>query len=235
MEHTSLSSIGSILKKENLASVEHETNSNALVLESLFPFPGYHGTTVPDRTDPRSLFLVTDTLRSDDTIIRAIQQVKKDFPHHFDGTPGQIELFNTPAGVIRVKFLPYEHVGELVSALEEKGISFMRNKKVSEYSSIIRITKYFKIKNVAQGIYNDENWKEMFYLELPQRMKWNDFEKVTLSIKHNIDDNNFDAALTTMYDEDGVLDFVRIYDEQCCQGKLLFIQSKYQEAIKYLR
>lgn len=234
MDHESLKSIGTIIKKENLASVEHETNSNALVLESLHPFPGYHGTTVPDATDPRSLFLVTDQIYHNDLIIRAVQKVKKHYPHHFDGAVGKIELFNTPAGVVRIKFLAYEHVGSLVSALEKEGLHFMKQRKVLEYSSIIKITKYFMIQKSGEGIYADQNWKNMFYLNIPVLLEWKDFEKITMSIKHNLDDNNFDAALCTMYDENGLLDFVRIYDEHCCQGKLLHIRNKYLEAIKYL-
>ena len=77
MEHQALSSIGTISKKENLASVEHNTYSSALVLESLFPFPGYNGTTVPDRTDPRALFLITKAVHSDEKIIRAIKNIKQ--------------------------------------------------------------------------------------------------------------------------------------------------------------
>lgn len=234
MDHASLKSIGTIIKKENLASVEHETNSNAMVLESLHPFPGYHGTTVPDGTDPRSLFLITDQLYHNDLIIRAVQKVKKHFPHHFDGTPGKIDLFNTPAGVVRIKFLAYELVGSLVSAFEKEGLHFMKHRKVQEYSSIIKITKYFMIQQAGEGIYADQNWKNMFYLNIPVLLEWKNFEKITMSIKHNIEDNNFDAALTTMYDENGLLDFIRVYDEQCCQGKLLLVHSKYLEAIKYL-
>ena len=74
----------------------------------------------------------------------------------------------------------------------------------------------------------------MYYIKIPNQIRWNTFEKITNSIKHNIDDKNFDAALTTMYDESGICDFVRIYDEQCCNGKLIFIQDKYLEAIKYI-
>lgn len=234
MEHKTLTSIGTISKKENLASVENDTKTNALVLESLFPFPGYNGTTVPDRTDPKSLFLITNNINSDDKVIRAIHNVKKKFPIHFDGTPALVNLFNKPTGAIRLKYLPYDKVGILVDAFHDQGIDFIKERKVQEFSSIIRITKYFKINNVVGGIYNDQNWKELFYLEIPMPLRWNSFEKITSGIKHNIDDNNFDAALTTMYDDEGVLDFVRIYDEQSCQGKLIFIRDKYLEAIKYL-
>lgn len=235
MEHNHIASIGRVSKKENLASVEHDTRTTALVLESLFPFPGYHGTTVPDRTDPKSLFLVTNTLYSDDKIIRAIQSVKKNHSLSFDGAPGLTNLYNEPAGVIRLKYIHYHQVGEIAAALQEEGINFMKKRKVSEYSSLIKITKFFSVNRVSDGIYNDESWKEMYYLHVPVEMNWNAFEKITTSIKHNVEDNNFDAALTTMYDKNGVLDFVRIYDEQCCQGKLLFIHEKYLEAIRYLK
>lgn len=235
MEHQTLKSIGYITKKEKLSSVEHDTKTTALVMESLFPFPGYNGTTVPDRTDPRALFLVTDGDYNDDTIIRAVQKVKLDFPHTFDGAPGIIELFNTPSKTIRIKYLAYDLVGSLVEAFEKNGIRFQREKKVSPYTSIIKITKYFQISNNIDGIYNDDNWKGMFYLKIPVKLKWDDFEKISISIKHNVEDNNYDAALTTMYDEEGVLDFVRIYDEQWCQGKLIYIREKYLEAIKYLK
>jgi hypothetical protein len=235
MEHNHLESIGMISKKENLASVENDTKSSALVLESLYPFPGYHGTTVPDRTDPRSLFLVTNTIFNDNKIIRAISNIKKTFPHSFDGAPGVLNLYNEPTGAIRLKYLPYEHVGELVSAFQDEGITFLKSRKVAEYNSIIKITKYFSINKVSDGIYNDDSWKELYYLHIPVELRWPSFEKITTGIKHNVEENNFDAALTTMYIRTGILDFVRIYDEQSCQGKLLFIYEKYLEAIKYLK
>jgi len=234
MEKHILSSIGVISKKENLASVEHETYTNALIVESLYPFPGYNGTTVPDRTDPKSLFLITKFIYGDDKIIRSVKNIKKNFPHFFDGTPSLINLFNKPAGAIRLKYLPYNLVGELVEAFREQGISFAKARQVNNYSSIIKISKYFNIERISEGIWHDSNWKEMYYISLPVQLRWNSFEKITASIKHNVEDNNFDAALTTMYDNEGVCDFVRIYDEVCCQGKLLFIQEKYIEAIKYL-
>lgn len=234
MEHDHIYSIGAITKKENLASVEFDTKSDALVLESLFPFPGYHGTTVPDRTDPRSLFLVTRKFYNDDNIIRAIKSVKQDFPHHFDGAPGQLTVFNEPAEAIRIKYLHYNDIGALIKAFQKQGIEFRTRKKLEAYTSLIRITKYFMMKQISENIYNDEAWKELYYLHLPVKMEWAQFEEISASIKHNVEDKNYDAALTHVYDREGVVDFVRIYDEQPCQGKLLFIHQKYLEAIRYL-
>lgn len=234
MEHQSLSSIGIISKKENLASVEHNTYTPALILESLYPFPGYNGTTVPDRTDPRALFLVTKSVYSDEKIIRAIKAIKAGFPMAFDAAPGNISLYNESVGAIRVKHLSYEEAGLLVDAFEKQGIDFMRERKIAEYSSIIHITKYFEITGIAPGIFSDKNWKGMYYIEIPAKLKWSSFEKITMDIKHNVEDRSFDAALTSMYDQTGLIDFVRIYDEHAAAEKLAFIQKKYLEAISYL-
>ncbi len=59
MENNIIQSLGTIVKKEKLASVESETNCKALILESLLPYPGYHGTTIPDQLEPESLFVFT--------------------------------------------------------------------------------------------------------------------------------------------------------------------------------
>ncbi len=234
MDLQMLSSIGTISKKENLASVEYQTNSTALILESLFPFPGYNETTVPDRTDPHALFFVTKLVYNDDKIIRAIRCVRQQTGLSFDGAPGHISLLNNPAGVIRIKNLTYENAAQLAHAFETEGIEFLRERKVAEYSSIIHITKYFRLINMQEGIYSDQNWKNMFYVEIPHKLKWSAFEKITMEIKHNINISSFDAALTMMYDESGIRDFVRIYDEHCSIEKLDFIRKKYLNAIKYL-
>jgi len=62
MSLRNIQTIGTVIKKEKLASVESATSSQALILESLQPFPGYHGTTIPDQLDPDSLFAVTLSL-----------------------------------------------------------------------------------------------------------------------------------------------------------------------------
>ena len=50
-----LETIGTIEKKELLGPVGYDD----LVLESYHPFPGYHGTTIPDTDRPKSLFIIT--------------------------------------------------------------------------------------------------------------------------------------------------------------------------------
>jgi hypothetical protein len=47
MKTKEIESIGVLLKEETLQTVEHYVLENTLVLESIEPFPGYHGQNMP--------------------------------------------------------------------------------------------------------------------------------------------------------------------------------------------
>ena len=231
MSERIIETVGTVTKKENLASVASETHSNKLILESNIPYPGYHGLTVPDDLEPDSLFAITKIMHNDERIIRAIQAVKANSSHTFDAAPGTVQFQNNAANFIRFKFLPYEHVGEILENFEKNGIEFLKQKKVAPYETLIRVRKFFSMKEATPGIFQDLGDKFTFYIEIPANLRWNSFERITMSIKHNLIDRTFDAAQTSVFAKEGMIDFVRIYDRNCCQGKLLHIKEKYDEAI----
>lgn len=226
--------IGTITKKEKLAVVEAETNSNALILEALQPFPGYHGATVPDSLEPESLFAITRLMYNDERIIRTIQSLKKESPVEFDGAPGTLNIQHEDYNFIRFKYLPYANAGEVINQFEKTGIEFKKTRKIVPYESILKVRKFFTLQENIEGIYNDREDNNMFYLEIPVLLRWNTFEKITIEMKYNMEDNNFDAAQSSIYCRKGLMDFVRIYDRDSCQGKLIFIRDKYLEAISRL-
>ena len=231
MNMRKLETVGMVSKKEKLASADLD-NCRVLVLENLEPFPGYHGLNLPKDSVPGSLFLVTKYIYNDEKIIRAIQHVKSVDNHpDFDGTPGTVKLFNNSVGVIRLKGLSYGNIPKLVEMFEDAGIEFKKKKKVSPYETIIRIRKFFKLHEVDEDIFQDDVIKEMHYIVLPKFLRWNTFEKVTLEIKYNIEDNNFDAALVSVYYENGILDMVRIFDINASIEKLRSIRKKYLEKL----
>jgi hypothetical protein len=229
-----IETVGVLTKKESFVSVESETHSNALILESLQPYPGYHGLTVPDTLEADSLFAITKLNYNDETVIRAIQAVKKDFKGTFDAAPGTISIQNQDNSFIRFRHLPYAKVGEVLSEFEQNGIEFKKKKSYSSFESILKIRKFFSIEETIEGIYNDLFDKNMFYLQIPVLLDWWTFEKITLSLKYNMDDKNFDAAQSSVFFKNGLIDFIRIYDQDSCQGKLIFIRDKYLTAISKL-
>ena len=94
MSERLIETIGKLVKKEILRSVEHETHSSKLLFESMEPYPGYHGTTVPDQLEADSLFAITKMKYKDERVIRAIQTVKKKTDVVFDAAPGSVKYQN---------------------------------------------------------------------------------------------------------------------------------------------
>jgi hypothetical protein len=227
MEEKIIQSVGAIVKKEKLALVESETNCKALILESLLPFPGYHGTTIPDKLEPESLFVVTKKEYTDEVIIRAIQKVKSITKITFDAVSGTIFLKNNLVNIIRFKYLPYGLVSEVLELFIDTGIEFEKTKKISAYETIISIRKFFRLNKLSENIYEDMDVKEFFYLKVPELINWDTFEELTKTIKYNSGDIVFDAAQTSVYDVSGLVDFVRIYDKDRNVDKLASIRNSY--------
>ncbi len=230
MSIETIRSVGTIVKKEKLASVENETNSKALILESFLPFPGYHGTTIPDHLEPESLFAVVKNNYSDEQIIRAIQTVKSKNNLLFDAAPGTIYLKNNPVTIIRFKELSYSKIGEVIDGFVKAGIDFDRAKRVPPYDSIISIRKFFNLNKIGDGIFEDLDMKEFFYLQVVGNPEWDKFDSITNSIRYNIEDLVFDAAKLSVYDSTGLVDFVRIYDKNRYTDKLAHVRKCYNDA-----
>ena len=234
MDKEIIRSIGIISKKEKLIPVERLSDCKIMILESAYPFPGYHGSTVPDKSEPDSVFLITRQAYNDDKIIRSIMNLREEFPFAFDGAPGTITMNNKVVHVIRLKKLGYMHIPELVEPFRTREIEFMKRKKLSEFNSLIKIRKFFQMKEVVEGVFQDMEQDTFTYLRIPCTLHWNTFEKMTMDIKYNIKDNKFDAAIGHVYHTEGMFDFVRIYDKNFKPGKLTYIREKYLEHIANL-
>ncbi|OQX72884.1 MAG: hypothetical protein B6D64_14595 [Bacteroidetes bacterium 4484_276] len=228
--------VGTITKKETLVSIEHDTDK-ALVLETLRPYPGYHGTTIPDQLNPRSLFLVTNKKYTGERMIRATMAIKKGYELPFDAAPGQISLFNELTPCIRIKDMKqYGQIDELVKLYRANGIGFMKDKKIPSFSGLISIRKYFSLQPVEDKIYHDLEMPPMAYLEIPALISWDEFEGITKTIKQNMKvHNNFDAALGVLFTPAEIIDIVRIYDEDIDVEEEKLIREKYLEEIARLQ
>ncbi len=224
----SLEIIGTIEKREKFSSLDFDD----LVIELLFPFPGYHGTTVPDQTNPKSVFLVTKTKYPDEDIIRNTISIRKNIDFSFDASPGSITVQNEELPCIRIKDLKnYGVIPELLQQYKALGVDFARGKKIGEYEGNIKILKYFLLDELDNGVYMDKESPEMGYFEIPVKLDFDTFEKITLHIKRNIKENNWDGALGVFFRKQGVVDFIRIYDQNVCLGQCLFLMEKYREEI----
>lgn len=232
MKEHIIETIGHIEKRETLKSIGYKY----LVLESEHPFPGYHGTTVPDQDNPRSLFLLTRTKYEEEFIIRSIKALKKKNKYSFDATPGKVFFQNKMVQCIRIRNLDsYNKIPEILEAFKGEGIAFLPGKKVKPYSGLIRITKYFLLHPITDCTLQDAETASMKYFQAPVKLEWEEFEEMTVHVKHNIDDTNWDAALATIYRKTGIEDFIRIYSDHNFEMDTLDkIRKKYAQEIKKL-
>ncbi len=237
-EETIIETIGTISKKETLASLEDEFSNKYLVLENLHPFPGYYHKTVPDSRllNPESIFIITKRNYSDERIFRATKDVRDNFKEDFCAASGKVTVFNVGKPCIRIKKLgKYEKLPQLLEEYKKQGIEFVKHKKVPPYEGLIKIKKFFHLKDTGKGFYLDERDENMCYIEIPKHIKWSVFERITIDIKQNTEYNKFDAALGTLYKGGALVDIVRIFDEHIDSNKIGEIKKRYLDAIEKIK
>ena len=224
-----IETIGTISKEEILCSLHEDLSNKAMILESKFPFPGYyHVHPMGASQQPKSLFFITKKKFDEEFIIRASRKIASETGIGFDGAPGRIKVYNIPTHCIRIKNLKnYQEVSTLVEAFKNQGFDFQKYTKINDYNSVIRIQKFFELKEIEKGIYQDAAQSSSYYFEIPKLLTWEEFAKITMSIKHNIEHSGYDAAMGTIYRGHRIIDMVRIFDSNCSEYILEKIRNSY--------
>ncbi|MCK4345031.1 MAG: hypothetical protein KAX05_07065 [Bacteroidales bacterium] len=225
-----IETFGSITKFELLHTLESNILKNTFVLEILEPFPGYHGANLPSESAPHHIFLVTKRNYSSEEIWRVSQHIRQYFKHPFGARKAELHIFNTKLNSIRIKDLSsFTLIPELQSCYMSEGIEF-RNKKTFNQGGLIKINKYFKLSEIEEGIFKDIANPNMYYLQIPFKLNWKHFETITYSIKNNLDNHNFDAALGVIYRQD-LIDLVRIFETDSNLDRLKLLRERYLQEI----
>lgn len=234
MKTCHIESLGVLIKEESLQTVEHYILENTLVLESIEPFPGYHGENMPTGNKPDSLFLITDKAYPVERIMRVSQHLccYQNIP--IDATPVEIFIMNSNLHGIRIRGLGnYSLVAEIQGCFMDKDIRFMKMKMINS-PGLMSITKMFLLEKLDMNIYRDLEDNNTYYLSVPYHFSWNLFRKVTEIIKNNLDNSNFDCASGFIYLKD-MMEFVRIYVQEFDINRLKLIHKKYLEEIARIR
>ena len=224
---------GYIKKQETLATIDNNILPNSWVLESLHPFPGYHGKNLPDEANPRSLFLMVNNGYTFEEVARISREIHKNFPHSFNATEGTIYFKPYTYPCIRLKYLSsFKYIPQLQEFFEQHGVKFMKKREMKK-EALIQINKNFLVEEEQEsGVYRDMNNRVKCYVEIPQKVEWEDFKQYTRNIKNNLVDNNFDAALGVFYRKKGIVDVVRIYEQDRSLEKLQILKQYYEEEIR---
>jgi ribosome-interacting GTPase 1 len=224
-----LETFGSIIKEENVKTVERGILPNTFVLENLGSFPGYYGAQIPINRNPDSIFLVLTKKESTEKILRITHDIKKKTKLLFEGTPASLCVHNTTYQTIRLRHLKeFDHIAEIQEYYRDYGISFAKTKKLEE-SSLIQVKKIFQLEWITDRILKDLE-DDMYYLKINEQLNWSHFKKVTTQVRNNLHYSAYDAALAVIYGVE-VLDLVRIYSTTFTREELETLHNKYDELI----
>ncbi|MFC2103817.1 hypothetical protein ACFLS4_00505 [Bacteroidota bacterium] len=227
-----IETIGYIKKEQNLTTVENNIIPNTFVLESLHPFPGYHGANLPEKSKPGSLFLIVSKEYSFEEIARITKNIKQNFQCDFNASRGSIYFKTATYPCIRIKYLKsFTFLPELQGLYQEHGIKFAKQ-KIIDTKGLIVINKHFYVDEIEEGLYNDLEEDSKYYIELLKDLSWDVFKEFTLNIRNNIDNSNFATAQGVFYRKDGIKEVVRLY---ICEGeidKIKTIQKLYNDLIQ---
>ncbi|BDX39302.1 hypothetical protein CYCD_26570 [Tenuifilaceae bacterium CYCD] len=223
---------GVMMKEEKVQSLSEKIFSNSMVLENYEPYPGYYGKNIPNDVIPRSIFLILVREYEHMFLARTLQKISRAINHKCNGTYGYLDIGEHRYYCIRIKNLKcFEEIPLLQEKLISHGIDFRRSKPINDVA-LITIEKTFLLERHIEGIYFDLAGEHKNYFDIPAPLTWEEFKEVTKSVKNNISNNFFDAAMGYFWTTEGPQDMVRIYDQKIDLDRIKEIRRAYLNEIE---
>jgi hypothetical protein len=234
MANRQIETVGSLIKMDDVTTVQHNIVPNTTVLEITDPYPDYLGD-FPSGSKPNMIFLLTAEEYTVEHIVRISNRVQKYFGTNLDACQATLKIFNDSYSGIRIRGLSsFEQIKLIQQDLISEGLKFMKN-KVIEAPALIHLRKPYLLEEAEEGIYKDIIEPMSWYFAVPEKLEWNMLKMMTANIKNNIDNRNFDAAFGWIF-VNKITDIVRIYSDNLSLPLIKDLQLRYKEEIrKYLK
>ncbi len=202
-------------KMEKLESFSPgELKLKEFVLKDIEPFPGYYSQTphVSDVHKPKYVFASVKQGKAcyEDEILRAYYAIRDKIKYPFDANFGRFLIFNKFRPCIRIKVNDFEHVPEIIDYFKHEGIEFEPYEKFPATETHIKVRKYNTFIEYDKDIYTGDD-PDHYYIHVPVHHKWDDFTRIINSVKNSSNYGSFDAAQTSLYLKNEIVEFIRIY------------------------
>ncbi len=230
---TSIASLGFVLKKEKLASLKTPVNYSEFILEAIQPYPGYYSPQhIPSWSagpKTKSIYLLMKPFEccNEEHIARMSQEIIEKSKLKLEARPGTLMIGQKEYSCIRIRLDSTFVIPEVVEKFCEKGVSFLKKRNLNEMECMIKVQKFFVIEQEDEGVYQDTEDSNIYYLQMTHNIPWNEFEDMTMRIKNTLSLSGFDAALANIYYGNGFIDFIRIYDPDRTIFDMKKLRKKY--------
>lgn len=222
-----------LTKKVTIVSVEEKVIPGSLVFEALNQFPGYYHET-PTKPEPIYIYLVLDRQYPLEEVLRATQNIEKEYNWNFDSGKGYMLLGSQLLNVIRLRHLSeIDLVEKIQEAYQKQGIRFLMNKKITgKLEAEVKIVKFLNLEKLDEGVYIEWQDKNFGYIEIPKFLHYDAFVKVTMDVKYNWEEHEFDAASGSFYKDGRLVEFVRILSNKIDADYLIRLRNLFLEKIR---
>lgn len=232
-ENKKMEVFGNLTKSVTVAALDSNILPGSLVFDSLNAFPGYYHDS-PVSPKPLYLYLVLDKPYPLEVILRATQNIEKEYKWSFDAGKGYLQIGSEALNVIRLRHLPdLELVDKIQEAYIKQGINFLMNKRITgTFEASVKVVKFLYLEKVGEGVYIDWHEPEFGYIEIPEYQGEEKFVKTTMDVKYNWMGPEFDAASCSIYMNGKLTELVRILSHKTNAGYLSEIRALYLDKIK---
>lgn len=224
---------GGVTKEEPLTTLDKDlVLAGTQVMESLKPFFAYYNDR-PEMDMSAYLYFVLDGYHNFETILRATHKVLKNVSCPFDATPGSTSMNNRTCQVIRIKQLKkYCQIAHIQKLYQDEGIRFKKQfASFRDQMVMICLQKFMYLIPYGNGIFMDTTQENVGYFVVPFYIPWEDFRVLTTKAKYETDLLFFDAATAYFYENQQIVNLIRIYKEGMSPEKISPIRERYLKLI----
>lgn len=219
--------IGKIIIQENIDTVDQNKIPNTFVINVPDPHRNYYGR-FTDVVKPTSIIFVTKEANSFEKILRATKRINEKYGLSLNGAKCEVSIKSRKLNGIRIKGINrYPEIEQVQEYYRDAGFEFAKSEKFTDTDALIRINRFFIIEEMEKGVYISKTESDVFYLEIPELISWDDFRTYTFEIKNNISDKNYDIAKGIFYTNNGIIEMLRIVKPKATIEFLKTIQNKY--------
>ena len=223
--------IGKIIIQENIDTVDENKIPKTFVINVPDPFESYYSR-FTDINKPISIIFVTKAQNSFEKILRATRRINEKYDLKLDGAKCEVAINSRKLHGVRIKGIDrYTEIGLIQQYFQDAGFEFAKSEKFNDTDALIRINRFFNIEEMEKGIFKSCKESDVYYLEIPELMTWEEFRTYTFEIKNNMSDKNYDIAKGIFYTDGGITEMLRVVKPKATIEFLKLIQQKYIDKI----
>ncbi len=219
--------IGKIIIEEKVDTISDNIIPRSYVINVPNPLKSYYSR-YTNISKPLSIIFITKSPTSFEKILRTTKKLNIEKGTNYDGAKCEVTLGSKKLNGVRIKGINrYPEIAAVQEFFQKDGFDFARGESFKEKDALIRINKFFNVKEIEDGVYSDQDEKDTYYVTVPGYMTWDEFRKYTFEIKNNISDASYDIAKGIFYLNGDIVEMLRIVRPEASVDFLKNVQKRY--------